>query len=45
MKVVEDPRHALTTMLYDSVFDELSAIQRGLKPDRHGWMVEVDSSL
>ncbi len=31
--------------LAQHLFDELSAIQRGLKPDRHGWMVEVDSSL
>jgi branched-chain amino acid aminotransferase len=23
-------------------FDEISAIQRGLKPDPHGWVVEVD---
>ncbi len=30
--------------LSQRLFDELSAIQRGLKPDRHGWMVEVDSS-
>ena len=29
--------------LSQRLFDELSAIQRGLKPDRHGWMVEVDS--
>ena len=30
--------------LSQRLFDELSAIQRDLKPDRHGWMVEVDSS-
>ena len=30
--------------LSQRLFDELSAIQRGLKPDRHGWMVEVDPS-
>jgi branched-chain amino acid aminotransferase len=29
--------------LAQRLFDEISAIQRGLKPDRHGWVVEVES--
>ena len=29
--------------LAQRLFDEISAIQRGLKPDPHGWMVEVES--
>ena len=29
--------------LAQRLFDELSDIQRGIKPDKHGWMVEVDS--
>ncbi len=29
--------------LAQRLFDELSTIQRGIKPDHHGWMVEVDS--
>lgn len=29
--------------LAQRLFDEISAIQRGLKPDAHGWVVEVDS--
>jgi len=28
--------------LAQRLFDEISAIQRGLKPDPHGWVVEVD---
>jgi branched-chain amino acid aminotransferase len=30
--------------LAQRLFDEISAIQRGLKPDPHGWIVEVESS-
>ncbi len=29
--------------LAQRLFDEISAIQRGLKPDPHGWVVEVES--
>ena len=28
--------------LAQRLFDEISDIQRGLKPDPHGWVVEVD---
>jgi branched-chain amino acid aminotransferase len=28
--------------LAQRLFDEISAIQRGLKPDPHGWVVEVN---
>jgi len=27
--------------LAQRLFDDISAIQRGLKPDPHGWMVEI----
>jgi len=29
--------------LAQRLFDEISAIQRGLKPDPHGWVVEIES--
>src|SRR5262249_22699823 len=29
--------------LAQRLFDEISDIQRGLKPDPHGWVVEIES--
>ena len=35
--------HGEVGPLAQRLFDEISAIQRGLKPDPHGWVVEVEA--
>ncbi len=40
MKVVEDPRHALTTMLYDGVFERFPQLRVATVEARAGWVGE-----